>query len=153
MERVFFLITIFFLVFNFSICQKSFALANPWVDCNTDMKCAVSKAGFEFPIRIKNYNARAMKDMIEITFMLDKKKVVTMRKSVKYDGKGDISGVYENYPVNKTLRVKDNVLFRVRGDKDKYYVANYASENGYFSIYCPVGMEYKDVKYLYKLIK
>jgi len=100
-----------------------------------------------------------MKDMIEITFPLDKKRTVTVRKSEQYDGTADkngikdISGVYNNYPVNKSIRLKNGVIFNVRGDKKKYYVVNFAAETGYYSIYSKEGMNLKDINHFYKLLE
>ena len=83
--------------------QDVYAMPNPWIDCNDDIYCASQKAGYNFPLRVQNYSVRAMKDMIEIIFPLDKKRTVTVRKSQAADGKWDengiidISGVYNNY--------------------------------------------------------
>ena len=139
--------------------QKTFAMINPWTDCNDDMYCASKKAGFNFPLRVKNYSVRAMEDMIEIAFPLEKKRIVTARKAQKFDGKADdngiidISGVYENYPVNKTIELKNGVKFSVRGEKNKFYVANFAAESGYYGFYCKKGMKIKDLEYLYKVLE
>ena len=127
--------------------EKSCAIPNPWVDCGDDISCGANKAGFNLPVRVQNYSVRAMEDMIEITFPLDRKRTVTLRKSQTYNGTADengiidISGVYNNYPVNKNLKLKNGVIFKVRGNKNKFYVANFAAETGYYSFYCEKGMK------------
>ena len=104
------------------------AIPNPWVECGDDISCGASRAGFNFPLRVKNYSVRAMTDMMELTFPLDKKRQVTVRKSELYNAKADengikdISGDYNNYPINKTLWVEKSVPFNVRGYKSKFYV-------------------------------
>ena len=149
-------ISTLFLSLNF---YKANAIANPWIECGDDISCAAKKAGFNFPLNVKNYSIRAMKDMIEITFPIDKKRIVTVRKSVLYDGKADengikdISGDYNQYPVNKSLRLKNGVVFNTRGNKNKFYVINFAAETGYYSFYCKKGMTKKDIEKFYKLLE
>ena len=139
--------------------QDVYAMPNPWIDCNDDIYCAAQKAGFNFPLRLQNYSVRAMKDMIEIIFPLDKKRTVTVRKSQAADGKWDengiidISGVYNNYPVNKSIRLKNGVVFNVRGDKKKFYVITFAAETGYYSFYSKEGMNLKDINRFYNLLE
>ncbi len=134
------------------------AISNPWIDCQDDIYCAAEKAGFNFPLRIKNYSVRAMKDMIEITYPFDKKRTVTIRKSQLFEGKADengikdISGDYNNYPVNKTIWINNAVPFKVRGDKNKFYVANFAADSGYYSFMCERGLKIKHIKSLYELL-
>ncbi len=144
--------SIFFISFVLAVCfnQAVNAIPNPWVDCETDFSCGAEKAGFSFPLKVKNYSVRAMEDLFEITFPLDKKRTVTVRKSLKYEG--DNSGVYTEYPVNKSITLND-VIFNVRGKKNKFYVVNFASESGYYSIYCKEGMKIGDINHLYKLIQ
>ena len=150
MKKIFFAsLLVISAIFLNSLNQKTFAIPNPWVDCGEDMECAVQKAGFEFPIKVKNPNIRAMEDLIEITFPLDKKRTVCIRKSQTYSG--DNSGVYINYPINKTIS-RDNVLFNVRGDKKNFYVVTFATKSGYYSMYSEEGMKQKDIKRLYNLI-
>lgn len=135
------------------------AIPNPWIDCGGDISCGAKKAGFDFPIKVKNPDVRAMDGLMEITFPLDKKRKVIVRKSLMYgefiseDGLQDISGDYNTYPVNKTIKIKDGVLFNVRGDKNKFKVASFAAESGYYSFSCEKGMKTGDLKYLYKLVE
>ena len=151
----------FIFIFSLVICfsQISFAIPNPWTDCKDDISCAAQKAGFNFPLRVNNYSVRAMNDMIEIRFPLNKNKNLIVRKSQLFDGNADangikdISGVYTNYPVNKTIRLKNGVPFNVRGNGNKFYVANFAAENGYYSFYCEKGMYMKDINRLYSLLE
>ena len=136
-----------------------FAIPNPWTDCGDDIHCSANIAGFNFPLQLKTYSARAMKDMIELSFPFDKKRTVTVRKSTLFDGTADengikdISGDYNKYPVNKTVWLKKAIPFRVRGDKNKFYVINFAAETGYYSITCKKGLKLKDIKHLYKLLE
>ena len=69
------------------------------------------------------------------------------------DGFKDISGVYNIYPVNKIITLKNGVKFFVRGKKNKFYVANFAAESGYYSFYCEQGMNLKDINYFYNLLE
>lgn len=139
--------------------QKSYALPNPWIECGDDIYCGAQKAGFNLPLRLKKYSVRAMKDVLEITFPLDWRRTAVLRKSqsvsekVDSNGIADISGVYYDYPVNKSVRLKNGVAFNVRGDKKKFYVVNFAAESGYYSIYCEKGMKLKDINYFYKLLE
>ena len=139
--------------------NKTSAIPNPWTECGNDIYCAANIAGFDFPLQVKNSSVRAMSDMIEIRFLLDKKRSVTIRKSVSCKGNpdeygiADISGDYNNYPVNKIIMIDQSVPFSVRGSKNKFYVINFVAETGYYSLNCKKGLKLKDIKYLYKLIK
>jgi len=156
MKKVLFLIMICTI---FTIYNKVSALPNPWIECGDDISCASDKAGFNFPLRVEKYSVRAMEDMIEITFPLDKKRMVTIRKSQHYNGQADengikdISGDYNNYPINKTIKINNGILFNVRGKKDKLYVVSFAAETGYYNISCNKGLTIKDIKYLYELLE
>ena len=154
MRKLLFLIGI--LIFALFLCttENLYAIPNPWIDCGDDISCGAKKAGFNFPLRVENYSVRAMKNMIEITFPLDKKRTVTARKSQQYDefaGGSDISGDYNTYPVNKGIKLKNGVMFNVRGKKNKFYVANFAAESGYYSFSSAEGMKIKDLEHLYKI--
>ena len=50
---------------------KMVGLANPWTDCGTDFNQAAQIAGFTFPLKLSNCDVRAMKDMIEVNYLLD----------------------------------------------------------------------------------
>ena len=144
--------------FAFAVNVAS-AMPNPWTECGDDISCAGDIAGFNFPLQVKNYSVRAMADMIEFTFPLDKNRTVTVRKSLhaegipEEDGIKDISGDYNVYPINKIILINAGIPFSVRGDKTKFYVVNFAAESGYYSIMCNKGLKIKDIKYFYKLLE
>ena len=150
MKKIFFVTliivsTIFIISFN----QKSIAIPNPWIDCGDDISCGAKKAGFNLPIAVRNYSVRAMAGILEINFPLDKKRYVSVRKSKTYEG--NLSGVYENYPVNKTISI-NGVMFNVKGKKNKFYVTDFAAESGYYSFYSKQGLKINDIKHLYSLL-
>ena len=152
MKKTFFVtLLVISAIFSVNFNHKSFAIPNPWIDCGDDISCGAKKAGFNLPLNIKNYSVRAMKDVLEIDFPLDKKRSVTLRKSQTYDG--NLSGVYENYPINKTIKTKNNIPFNIRGDKKKIYVANFSAETGYYSFYSKQGMTIKDINYFYDILE
>ena len=128
-------------------------IPNPWVDCGNDLKCAKNKAGFNFPVELSNCNFRAMEDMIEIEYPFNNKNI-TIRKSKKYDGRGDISGDYNNYSVNKEISI-NNVSFKIRGEneKDKINVVNFSSKNAHYAIMCDNGLYLDEVWSIYEIIK
>lgn len=150
-----FILTI--LIFSLFSVARAVCIPNPWVDCEDDFSCGAQKAGFEFQLKVKNPFIRAMDGLFEITFPLDKKREVTARKALVYDGfadingKKDLSGDYNNYPVNKTIYL-NNVPFNVRGIKNKFYVVNFATESGYYSFNCEKGLSINDIQRLYKLV-
>ena len=135
------------------------AIPNPWTDCGSDFQCGAEKAGFEFPLKLENYTVRAMNDMMEIRFLLDEDRAVTVRKSTMPKGEPDdngiidISGDYNKYPINKTITLENGVNFSVRGDENSYKVVNFAAETGYYSITCAKGLSLKDIEYFYKLLE
>ncbi len=149
----------FFIIFLglISIYSTSFAIPNPWTECKDDISLARKITGFNFPLRVENYSVRAMKGMIEIAFPYKRHKIIA-RKSETFEGKEnehgikDISGVYDNYPVNKDINIS-GVYFNIRGKKNKYYVVSMAAETGYYSFYYKKGLKIKDIKYLYKLLE
>ena len=151
MKKLSFLI--FFVLFGFCCNQASYGIPNPWIDCGDDISCGAKKAGFNLPLRVNNYSVRAMEDMIEIKFPLDKKRMVTIRKSQLYYGNnGDNSGVFYNYPVNKTITLKNGILFNTKGDRKNIYVTNFAAESGYYSAFCEKGLSLKDINKLYEIL-
>lgn len=159
MRKIFY-ITFCLLIFVYALyAEKAVSMANPWIECNDDISCGAKKAGFNFPLRVKFYNVRAMDGLMEISFMLDKKRTVVVRKALVYDvmsdvnGIKDISGDYNKYPVNKTVKLKNGIVFNVRGNKKIFHVANFASESGYYSFYSNEGMKMKDLEVFYKLLE
>ncbi len=152
MKKILLLVmTVFVGSFAGILCQKSFAMPNPWIDCGDDISCGAGKAGFNMPLRVNKYNVRAMHDMLEITFPLDKKRTVALRKSTGYYGE-ETSGVYVDYPFMRTIKLNSGTVLNVRGDKKRYYVATFAADSGYYSLYCEKGMNLDDINYLYGLI-
>jgi len=135
------------------------AMPNPWIECGNDLSCGAKKAGFDFPLKVENYTVRAMEDMFEFRFPLDDKRNVIVRKSVTPKGEQDengiidISGDYNQYPVNKTVTLENSVKFSVRGEEDNYKVVNFAAETGYYSIMCDEGLNLNDIEYFYKLLE
>lgn len=135
------------------------AMPNPWTDCGDDIGCGAQKAGFNFPLPVENYTVRAMKDMLEIRFPLDQNRNVIARKSEMPEGEADengiidISGDYNQYPVNKTVTLANGVKFSVRGDENNYKVVNFAAETGYYSFMCDQGLQLKDIEHIYKLLE
>jgi len=132
-------------------------IPNPWVDCNQDMELAKSTAGFGFPVNLKNYKIRAMKDMIEVRYMIDPDREVTIRKSAENmktdeNGLADISGDYNAYPVTETIRLKGEVPFLIRRDSSKIYVANFSAETGIYSIQCSQGLTINEIEQIYEII-
>lgn len=156
MKKVVFLLCLGVGVFNASLLQ---AMPNPWVECGKDIRCGQKQAGFDFPLKVENYTVRAMKDMFEFRFLLDDKRNVIVRKSVIPEGEPDengiidISGDYNQYPVNKTVILENGVKFSVRGEEDIYKVVNFAAETGYYSIMCDEGLRIADIEYFYKLLE
>ena len=134
------------------------SMINPWVDCGSDMSCGAQKAGFNFPLQVKEYTVRAMEGMLELRFPLKDGRKVIIRKAQTFDGKADengiidISGDYNQYPVNKTVTLDNGVKFSVRGEEDKYKVVNFAAETGYYSIICNEGLNSADIEYFYELL-
>ena len=142
-----------------SFVQQAKAMPNQWTDCADNIDCGAEKAGFSFPLKVKNYTVRAMEGMFEFRFPLDEKHNVIVRKSVTAEGEADengiidISGDYNQYPLNKTVTLENGVKFSVRGDEDSYKVVNFAAEIGYYTIMCDKGLNLADIEYFYKLLE
>ncbi len=75
-----------------------------------------------------------MKDMIEIAYKIDSCHTVYIRKSTNNSNR-DISGIYNNYPINKIIFLKNEVSIQIRANENKIYVANFAGSAGYYSIF------------------
>lgn len=140
---------------------KMVGMANPWTDCGTNFNQAARIAGFTFPLELSKCDVRAMKNMIEINYPLDQTRTVCVRKtdSSKFvndigeeEYKGDISGVYIDYPVSEKIMLKDSVPIYTRGTGDKIYVMNMAASNGYYSAYCKDGMSLQEIEQIYEII-
>ena len=156
-KTLFFTVIAIFLFAN--IMQKTSAIPNPWMDCGDDISCGAKCAGFNFPLRVENYSVRAMKDMMQITFPFGRKREVIARKAQIFDGPEDengikdISGDYNKYPVNKSVKLKNGVVFNTRGEKNKFYVVNFAAESGYYSFMCDKGLKLKDIQRIYNMLE
>ncbi len=135
------------------------SMINPWIDCGSDITCGAEKAGFDFPLKVENYTVRAMNGMLELRFPVSGNRNVILRKSVTAQGEADengiidISGDYNQYPVNKTITLDNGVKFAVRGEENNYKVVNFAAETGYYSIICDEGLNLQDIEYFYKLLE
>ena len=135
------------------------SMVNPWIDCGNDITCGAEKAGFDFPLKVENYTVRAMNGMLELRFPVSGNRNVILRKSLTAQGEADenkiidISGDYNQYPVNKTITLDNGVKFAVRGEEDNYKVVNFAAETGYYSIICDEGLNLQDIEYFYKLME
>lgn len=154
MKNLLYILACFYILFLTGCTKSSFVgMPNPWIDCGQDLECAKNKAGFNFPVELSNINIRAMKDMIEIDYTINNK-TVTLRKSKKYDGKGDISGDYNIYPVNKELSI-NYIKFKVRGDNDtdKIYVVNFSLNKAHYAIMCDKGLNLDEIWDIYEVIR
>lgn len=143
-----------FVIFSTACTNSSYVgMPNPWIDCGQDIKCAKDKAGFNFPVKLSNCNIRAMENMIEIQYPFNNKNI-TIRKSKKYDGSGDISGDYNHYPANKEKSI-NNTKFSVRGDNDtdKIYVANFSSKKSHYAIMSDKGLDLDEIWNIYEIIQ
>ena len=142
-----------------TVCLGTFAMPNPWIECEDNISCGAKQAGFNFPLRVNNYSVRAMKGMIEISFPLNKKRKIIARKAQTFDGPilpngiVDISGDYNKYKINKTTYLKNGIAFWTRGEKRKFYVAAFAAESGFYSFYCKQGLTTKDLERFYKMLE
>ena len=162
---------IIFLLITFVVLVSCFAkkgeqqpafvgMANPWTDCGTDFEQASLVAGFTFPLKLSSCDVRAMDGMIEVNYPLDETRTVCVRKtdSAKIandtggEYKGDISGVYIDYPIKKEILLKGCVPIQTRGSRTKIYVMNMAASNGYYSAYCKDGMTIEEIEGIYDII-
>lgn len=143
---------------NDKIKQNIF-ITDSWIECNQDLEKAKNIAGFSFPFEITNFNVKAMKDMIEINYPIDRKRTVSIRKSFELNRKlnehalFDISGDYNKYPINEDIKLFDSVWFNIRRNHDKIYVANFSAETGLYSINCSYGLTIEEVKQIFKMIE
>ena len=127
-------------------------MPNPWVDCGNDIVCAKKVSGLEIPAQASKYNIRAMKDMIEIKFLLDDDNITLRKSAITEDA--DISGDYNEYPVNDRLEFKGvEPYFFTRGDKNNIYVVNFEDFGYDYSVSSKKGIKSDDVLHIYNLIK
>lgn len=151
-------LVIFLAMMSTFIVWKAEAMPNPWIECADDINCGAEKAGFNFPLKVENYTVRAMEGMLELRFPLDDGRKVIVRKAVEFEGEPDengiidISGDYNQYPVNKTITMENGVKFSVRGEENNYKLVNFAAETGYYSIMCEDGLNKADIEHFYELL-
>ena len=127
-----------------TFAEMMVGMPNPWVDCE-DLTQAEQIAGFNFSLNLENSKIRAMKNMIEIVYRIDNKRKIIIRKSLTSEN-SDISGVYNKYPINETTQLKNGYELKIRGDKDKIYVANINAPDKAFSIYCEQGINEEELQ-------
>ena len=133
-------------------------MPNPWQDCQDDLNKASKVAGFNFPLVLSNFKVRSMKDMIEITYPLDEKREVSVRKTLTLDEKTnptyDISGDYSVYPLNEKIEISQGVTANIRGyNKNKIVIMSFAAESGYYTARSEQGMTLKEAKGVFEIIK
>ena len=156
MNKIVFIICL--VIIGATTSRNAEAMGNPWIDCGDDISCGAKKAGFNFPLRVDNYTVLAMNCMLELRFSWDAERKVIVRKARIFDGESDengiidISGDYNQYPVNKTIALDNGVKFAVRGKDGSYNVINFVAETGYYSIICDEGLRQKDIERFYELL-
>ena len=133
-------------------------LPNPWHDCQNDLDKAAKIAGFKFPLVLSNFTVRSMKNMIEISYPLDEKRTVSVRKAYDVDEQAnptlDVSGDYNVYPLNEYINLENDVPVHTRGyDKNKIVVVSFGAESGYYTFSCEQGMTKKEVQGVFDVIK
>ncbi len=143
------------LVFLTSGCanRQQIGMPNPWEEFQTS-KEASKKAGFDFPLQLENVKYRAAKGIIEAQYKIDNNRTIILRKAetpTKIQGRDDISGIYENYPINEEYTLKNGVKMFIRGEKNKVFVANMSAEDGYFSAYSENGMTKEELEKIYNI--
>lgn len=122
-------------------------------DCRDDMACAEKISSIKFPLILSNFKVMAMPDLIEITYPLDEFRDVMVRKTtLNENNKLDIDRNYSMYPQAETLRLENGVKVKVRQDKNLIYVAYLTADSGYYSIYCPKGMDKKEIWQIYNVM-
>lgn len=89
--------------------------------------------------------------MIEIAYKVDSCHTVYIRKSTNNSNR-DISGIYNNYPINKIIFLKNEVSIQIRANENKIYVANFAGSAGYYSIFWNDGLSMTEFYKIYKKI-
>ena len=155
MKRILFITTIIAFAVVTTACTSSniAGMPNPWTECNDNFECGKKVAGFDFPLTLSNYKVRAMKGMFEVTYPLDEKRDVTVRKSFEETNGLDNSGDYTKYEKNELLPVCDGVNLNVRKNGDKIYVMYFAAESGVYSARCEKGMNDNEAIGVFNTIK
>ena len=126
-------------------------MSNPWCDCGINANEARNIAGFNFGLNPKEYEIRAMKNVFEVRFPLDKNRIVTVRKTET--NCGDCSGDYNKYLVNKEYTLPNTVVVNIRGNEELVNVMYFCAESGCFSVQCNEGMSYDEIYQIFKMIE
>lgn len=151
-------IAIFCLIFLFAFfailgCQKIYKNDLYLRDCKNNLEKAQEIAAFKFPVVLSNFQVKAAKDLIEVTYPLDEFKDVSVRKStLNNDNIIDINRAIEKYPTEDILSLQNGVEVLVRKNEKKIYLAYLAADSGYYSIFCPKGLEKADIWQVYKML-
>lgn len=155
MKKIFLINLIICCSIIFSGCEaeKPVGMPNPWCDCGTNANEARNIAGFNFGLAPKGYEIRAMKNVFEVHFPLDKNRIVTVRKTMDETNDGDCSGDYNQYPMNKEYTLPNTVVVNIRGNKELVNVMYFCAESGCFSVQCNEGMSYDEIYQIFKMIE
>ena len=114
---------------------------------------ATEIAGFNFPVKLPNYyEIKASKGIIEIKYKIPELRFVCLRKSDRNRRNGDISGVYTYYPINKEIKLKNDVPVNIRANGDKIYIMYMSKSTYYYSAYCQEGMSFEEIEEIYNII-
>ena len=139
------------IIFSGCEAEKPVGVSNPWCDCGTNANEARNIAGFNFGLNPKGYEIRAMKNVFEVRFPLDKNRIVTVRKTET--NCGDCSGDYNKYLVNKEYTLPNTVVVNIRGNEELVNVMYFCAESGCFSVQCNEGMSYDEIYQIFKMIE
>lgn len=120
-------------------------LANPWTEFQ-DMDEASEAAGFDFKIpALSNYVIRVIPgEMIEVTYPRNETEDIILRRSPNIGDSWDISGDYDNYPKNETLKVRE-VEVNIRKAGDIIYVAGFIADDGIYNMSSRDGITEKEI--------
>lgn len=152
-----FVLCLIFCLFVTVACSRQIdserELATTLTNCGDDMSCAEKESGIKFPLILSNFKVMAMPDLIEITYPLDEFRDVSVRKTtLNENNKLDIDRNYAIYPEKETISLENGVNVEVRQDKDLIYVAYLTADSGYYSMYCPKGMNKKEIWQIYNVM-
>ena len=141
------------IIFSGCEAEKPVGMPNPWCDCGTNANEARNIAGFNFGLAPKGYEIRAMKNVFEVRFPLDKNRIVTVRKTIDETNGGDCSGDYNKYLVNKEYTLPNTVVVNIRGNEELVNVMYFGAESGCFSVQSNEGMSYDEIYQIFKMIE
>lgn len=141
------------IIFSGCEAEKPVGMPNPWCDCGINANEARNIAGFNFGLAPKGYEIRAMKNVFEVRFPLDKNRIVTVRKTLDETNDGDCSGDYNKYLVNKEYTLPNTVVVNIRGNEELVNVMYFCAESGCFSVQNNEGMSYDEIYQIFKMIE